>query len=347
MDKKLKQIQQFLHPSFYTGEIDGLIGPLSRKAISKYQKSLYLPSTGEVDEMTEYAIRLGLKFDNSLKLSSPDPSKGCKGNYFAEETDKTSIVYHHTAGRTVTKSGTNNTGFFWGWEEAIGTRIATHFSIGIDGKIYCHFNPSFWAHHLGIPGNGPRNVRMNKASVSIELVNEGAVWKKDNRWKFWAGTLRRNISPVRKSWREYEYWANYSQEQIESLKILTLFYSKLYDIPLNFVDTTLELDENVLSEKFDGVYSHSNVRKDKVDVSPAFPWEEFKEDVKTFKVPQLKEDVSDSLVGSEKKAKRSKDMKVKDALEEIKVQRIEGKDLTEFLKDEKRKSLTKLLNQKR
>jgi len=43
---------------YYHGSIDGIIGPITRKAIREYQKAEHLPETGQVDEQT--AAKLGV-----------------------------------------------------------------------------------------------------------------------------------------------------------------------------------------------------------------------------------------------------------------------------------------------
>lgn len=51
-DPKVKQVQGILKDlNFYTGAVDGLQGPNTRKAIAAYQAKVGLPASGEIDTM--------------------------------------------------------------------------------------------------------------------------------------------------------------------------------------------------------------------------------------------------------------------------------------------------------
>jgi len=53
------QVQEALQQKgYYHGSIDGIIGPMTRKAIREYQKAEHLPETGQVD--TQTASKLGV-----------------------------------------------------------------------------------------------------------------------------------------------------------------------------------------------------------------------------------------------------------------------------------------------
>ncbi len=54
---------------YYTGEVDGLLGPLTREALTGYQADQGLATTASIDEPT--LDSLGLADDNYLKQKPP------------------------------------------------------------------------------------------------------------------------------------------------------------------------------------------------------------------------------------------------------------------------------------
>lgn len=65
--------------SYYTGDVDGIYGKLSRKAIEDFQRDFGgLVVTGNADEMTATAMRHAVCFGMSKKESVPDNNVGCK-----------------------------------------------------------------------------------------------------------------------------------------------------------------------------------------------------------------------------------------------------------------------------
>lgn len=333
--EKVKELQKLLG-----SEITGKFDIQTDQSVKKFQSDYFLTVDGIVGPQTASVLSLGLKFNRTYMLTGPNENKGCTGNYFAQNTTKKTLVYHHTAGWTVNKDGSDNKNFFYGWENNIGSRIATHFSIGVSGMIYLHFPLQYWAHHLGI--RNPQNTRMNQESISVELGNEGKIWKEGSRWRFWAGSLKREVQPIQKVWRGGEYWVNYTQEQFEALKKLTMYCHFVFKIPINYPDTHLQIKDNLFNPNFSGIYSHGNVRDDKVDVSPAFHWNQYftelNSDLKKFKhfleVETKKPQPSLSTM-----SQRSSTMTVKDALEAMK--NMTPQEIENFTQGDTRKTVLK------
>ena len=92
-----------------------------------------------------------------------------KDQFYAEESKKTQIYLHHTAG------GGNAVAVSRYWNSN-DTRIATAFVIGENGDIVQCFSSKHWAWHLGIDSedftkNGAKYQNLNKLSVGIEVCN--------------------------------------------------------------------------------------------------------------------------------------------------------------------------------
>ena len=168
------------------------------------------------------------------KLHLPDDE------YFPEETEKKSIVLHHTAGshrpdwvvsawdRDKTKGGKS-------------LRVATHFIIGNkstrdndttwDGVIVEALDLKYWAHHLGTKNSN--NSQLNKQSVGIEICNYGPLTKsQDGQFFTYVNSKvpEEDVIDLGKNWRGYRYYHNYTDKQIESVRYLIYSLSEKYGI---------------------------------------------------------------------------------------------------------------------
>jgi peptidoglycan hydrolase-like protein with peptidoglycan-binding domain len=57
MQEQVKQAQKLLQEAgFYTGAIDGILGPNTKAALHAYQGKHGLPKTGELDDATRKAL---------------------------------------------------------------------------------------------------------------------------------------------------------------------------------------------------------------------------------------------------------------------------------------------------
>ena len=88
-----------------------------------------------------------------------------ENQYFPEESKKTQIYLHHTAGNGDAVAVSR-------WWQSNAERIATAFVIGNKGTIVQCFSSKHWAYHLGIDNqdfapHGVRYQNLNKLSVGI------------------------------------------------------------------------------------------------------------------------------------------------------------------------------------
>ncbi len=177
--------------------------------------------------------------------------------YYPTKQEKKYIVLHHTAGGTAASSIA-----YWA---STPDHIATPYVIDRDGTIYETFPPEYWAYHLGIKGV-PNTIE--KQSIGIEICSYGQLVKKVNGDLL---TYTNKTIPKEKAvqvdFRGFQYFEAYTPEQIASLKKLLPYLIDKFKIPLqeNRKDFWEFKDPKTLPP---GIYSHTTVRKDKVDIFP-------------------------------------------------------------------------------
>lgn len=177
--------------------------------------------------------------------------------YYQAIHPKKFIFLHYTAGGTAA-------GAFGQWASD-PQRIATPYVIDRDGTIYETYDPKYWAYHLGVKGM----TSMEKASIGIELVAYGQLLKKGTKYMTYTNKALpiEEVSNVK--WRGYDYYHEFTQEQIDALRELIPYLLERFKIELqpvmdrkNFYDLR---DPKTLPG---GVWSHTTVRKDKLDIFP-------------------------------------------------------------------------------
>lgn len=212
------------------------------------------------------------------RLNPPRP-------YFeAEKFEKKYIFLHFTAGNLQgdLPTLTGNSG-----------RISTAFVLARSGNLFQLFSSAHWAWHLGRSAVGPfrngNNTFLSKHSIGIEISNYGPlmrigeilhipVWDK-NRRKFIPGapycTLSDQASYIQLAtpYRGNTYYCSYTDEQYDRLIILLRYLTNSYPIPKSFLPANIRYETNGPLLENPGIYSHVNVRKDKVDIGPAFDWD--------------------------------------------------------------------------
>ena len=176
--------------------------------------------------------------------------------YYPTAQKKTHIILHHTAGGSAESS-------IAGWA-ATPEHIATPYVIDRDGTIYECYPPEFWAYHLGVKGA----TWLEKASIGIEICSYGQLTPNI------AGellTYTKKVIPKEKAakvnFRGFEYYEAYTPEQIAALKILLPYLINKFKIPLQPDRKNFWEYQNPATLP-PGVYSHTTVRKDKVDIFP-------------------------------------------------------------------------------
>lgn len=263
-------------------EDDGIFGKNTKAAVEAYQRENNLMIDGIVGPQTLSAIRNeNISTDLSEKVYSPieglvvNKSFLPEGQYFDEPTPKEYLFLHHTLGwnnpyKTVRDWATDNRG-----------KIATEFVLGgrsvkgnddrYDGELVQCIPEGGYAWHLG--DNGSRY--MHKHSIGIELCNFGAV----ENGKTYVGTsvVEEQIATIDEPFRGFTQWHAYSDKQLEVLKLFIQWIAERDSIQVTDgliaqIKTkgakAFEFNEDAYYGRIKGMWTHTNTRRDKNDLSP-------------------------------------------------------------------------------
>jgi N-acetyl-anhydromuramyl-L-alanine amidase AmpD len=196
--------------------------------------------------------------------------------YYAEVCTKSQIVLHHTVG------GSARSTYNWWMMDRTKSggvlRVGTAYLVERDGRIFETFDPHYWAHHLGLQHRD--NIALNQASIGIEMASEGALQKgEDGRLYCADGRLYRGTQAVEliEPFRGFRYFDAYEEAQIDATIALTMALINQFGISRQCPGPA---DEGKFGLKFltyPGVIGHCNVRQDKSDPHPLFPWVRLRE----------------------------------------------------------------------
>jgi len=196
--------------------------------------------------------------------------------WFKEESNKTQIYLHHTAGR-----GDGEKTFKY-WDKDRQGRVATCICIssgndgGKDGEIVQGFSSKYWGYHLGLrTSHFTREklpyLNLNKTSIAIEICAWGSLSYRDGKYYSWANAEvpKDQVETLETPFRNILHFHKYTQKQIDSTCKLLLYWKDIYGIditykPQNFWDISLD----ALKGK-NGLYGHAAVRYDKSDIYPS------------------------------------------------------------------------------
>jgi N-acetyl-anhydromuramyl-L-alanine amidase AmpD len=194
-----------------------------------------------------------------------------ESQYVKEETNKTQIYLHHTAGNA---SGVATFKFWESNKERVATCVCISGPGANDGQVVQGFSSKYWAFHLGLKESTFNNVGLpyksiDKNSIGIEICNWGNLTKVGD--KFFTYTNREipanEVIELDVPYKGQRFFHNYSNAQIESVKNLLLLWKVRYNIPLKYRDDIWQISKNALSG-VPGVYTHNSVRNDKIDIYP-------------------------------------------------------------------------------
>jgi N-acetyl-anhydromuramyl-L-alanine amidase AmpD len=210
--------------------------------------------------------------DVEKKLMSSD-------HFNNEVTKKTQIVLHHTAGSS------NPINVIQGWEVTT-TKVGAHFVIGglsstgdttYNGKVCQVVDEDKWIWHLGIKTANAPNVPhgyVDKKSIGIEICCWAQLTKQAN------GTFLNYVNkPISKQyvcdlgfeWRGFQYYHEYTDAQIASLKDLISQLCDTHGIVLEKgrMFTVNDFETDIDANKDRPLAFHLHFRRDKWDMFPS------------------------------------------------------------------------------
>ena len=275
---EVKLLQEFLNIG-----ADGIFGSGTEESVKEWQTKNGLLSDGIVGPKTWKAMGLDQRVttDNSERVI--ELPEGLiieqyflpKGEYLEGPTNKEYLFLHHTAGWHNPYKTVDN------WGRDTRGKVATEFVLGgpsvkgnddsHDGTLLQCIPEGGYGWHLGKNGS----QHMHKHSVGIEVCNFG--WVKDGKTYAGATVHESQLVDLPEKFRGFTTWHRYSDKQIEVLRKWILYIAERdnIDVRAGLVEEIkkygakgFEFNEDAYYGRIKGMWTHTNTRKDKVDMFP-------------------------------------------------------------------------------
>lgn len=145
-----------------------------------------------------------------------------------------------------------------------------HFFITREGKVLKLLDPTYVSDYM-VSYTG------KKDHIIICFENFGWLNKKplSEHYLNWIGNIYKDKVYERK-WRDYFFWHPYTDIQVEKAIELCKELCEKYSIPTKFVGHNTKVDG---VDNFEGLVSRSNYNQRFTDLSPAFPFVDFKKKI--------------------------------------------------------------------
>ena len=285
--EEVKELQKAL------GEgADGIFGSGTEAAVKKFQKENGLDVDGMVGNKTWEAIGIDSSSSSVAEESEYTTKDGLvidreyldKDEYVRDygKIEPLGFFIHHTAGWD------NPYKTIKSWNNDSRGRVATQYCIGgtnvkgkeakYDGVVVECFPNNYLGWHLGKVGN----FKISKFSGGVELNNFGYLTKKGDKYYTYVNVEVKPefVCDLGYEFRGKRYWHAYSDKQIESLRLLILHLRDIYP-KMDLVNglpkllkegvpakEAFEFNSDAYNAKQFGLWTHTNVRKDKFDCFP-------------------------------------------------------------------------------
>ena len=312
--EKVKEVQQMLGI-----DDDGIFGSGTESSVKKFQSDKGLITDGVVGPKTYETLvnaTMGTNFNNDEDIDTDrtdfddsddrDNKLNYLGSYTTEdgleidrayldgdeyvkdygEIQPENFFIHHTAGWNNPYNTINS------WNRDDRGRVATQYCIGgtsvkvgsygddkYNGQVVECFPDNYIGWHLGKVGN----FDMSKYSSAVEINNFGYVTKKNGKYYNYvnAEVPESMVCDLGYEFKGYQYWHDYTDEQIESLRLLIKHAKRIYpDIDMTAGLPQLLKDgihpkdafgfnDDAYYGRVKGLWTHTNVRKGKYDCYPS------------------------------------------------------------------------------
>jgi len=270
---------------------DGIFGADTELAVRRFQSENGLTADGIVGTKTWEAIGIDTDSEASAEESQYTTKDGLvidrqyldKDEYVRDygKIEPLGFFLHHTAGWD------NPYNTVAGWNKDKRGRVATQYCIGgsnvkgktkHDGVVVECFPNNYLGWHLGKVGN----FKISKLSGGVELNNFGYLKKKGDKYYTYVNTEVKPeyVCDLGYKFRGHQYWHAYTDKQIESLRLLILHLRDIYPkmdlengLPKLLKEgvhpkDAFEFNTDAYNAKQFGLWTHTNVRKDKFDCFP-------------------------------------------------------------------------------
>jgi len=270
---------------------DGIFGKGTEDAVKKFQKDNNLTVDGLVGSKTWEVIGIDTDNEASAQESEYITKNGLtidrqyldKDEYVRDygKIEPLGFFIHHTAGWDNPYNVVRN------WNNDKRGRVATQYVIGgsnvkgktkHDGVVVECFPNNYLGWHLGKVGD----FKISKLSGGVELCNFGYLTKKGDKYYTYVNTEVKPefVCDLGYKFRGHQYWHAYTDKQIESLRLLILHLRDIYP-KMDLVNglpkllkegvspaDAFEFNSDAYNAKQFGLWTHTNVRKDKFDCFP-------------------------------------------------------------------------------
>ena len=271
---------------------DGIFGADTELAVRRFQSENGLTADGIVGTKTWEAIGIDTDSEASAEESQYTTKDGLtierqyldKDEYVRDygKIEPLGFFLHHTAGWDNPFACVNS------WNKDKRGRVATQYVIGgtnvkgkeakYDGVVVECFPNNYLGWHLGKVGN----FKISKLSGGVELNNFGYLTKKGDKYYTYVNTEVKPeyVCDLGYKFRGHQYWHAYTDKQIESLRLLILHLRDIYPkmdlengLPKLLKEgvhpkDAFEFNTDAYNAKQFGLWTHTNVRKDKFDCFP-------------------------------------------------------------------------------
>lgn len=282
--KDIILLQNTLRKKGYKIAVDGLFGPGTDAAVKQFQDSVSgLTADGWVGQMTWAALLTDKPIDvKNEPIGIPTTDYFLEDDeYYKDIHEKDTVWIHHTAG------GGNAYFVTQSWEHdkkrnGDSLKVGTAFIIARksrsrnpefnceEGELFRAFDEKYWCHHLGL--SHKNNVDLNARSIGIEICSYGQLTlnKKGNFTTIYGNVIDPDeVYDHGKEFRGYRYWHKYSDEQLETLRKLLIELREKFGLKYqdSFDASWSDYNPNLFNPT-PGIWTHTNVRKDKFDCFP-------------------------------------------------------------------------------
>lgn len=185
------------------------------------------------------------------------------GQYNAQKYPMQGIILHHTAGGSADSA--------WKWWNQTPERVGTPYIIDRDGTVIETFDPEAWAYDLGLK-SGDINT-WERQYIGIELVAWGQLTEDKGKYYNYLKqeVPEKEVTVLAKPYRNFKYFHSYSEAQLKSLsELISVLRKRFPNIPLQkgLSTTIFNYNAELVKKAQPGIYSHTTLRQDKVDVFP-------------------------------------------------------------------------------